>query len=275
MYQKNGSFRKLEERERPSSEDDVIRFTTTAFQGSPTRIDLDAIGYTAANYEFELYRKSTTLDIVLEFPLNRDTDSSGDWWTASSPNVTALLDLDRSDDAIQIRNAQEGTKSDGCLTYNENDNKEKCSQVSTPNLKAFKTSSGNDWNVSWVEYHDAYSSSGETWLWYDNHNGYDYAVPEGENVTASNPGKVDNIDSPFGEVEIIHENGYKTIYTHMKNIQVNENDEVFEGQKLGEVSNTSPNDIGVHLHFTVRDASGNLLDPYGGSYNQSRPYMWE
>lgn len=106
-------------------------------------------------------------------------------------------------------------------------------------------------------------------------NGYDYAVPEWENVTASNPGKVTEVLDPYGQVEITHSNGYKTIYTHMRNIQVSENDEVFEGQLLGEVSDTSPNTIGVHLHFTVRDASGNLLDPYGGSYNQSRPYMWE
>lgn len=162
MYQQ-GSFRKLEERERPSSEDDVIRFTTTAFQGSPTRIDLDAIGNTNASYEFELYRKSTTLDIILEFPLNRDTDSNGDWWTASSPNVTAVLDLDTSVDAIQIRNAQEGTKSDGCLAYNGG-NEKPCSQVTNPDIKGFKTSSGNDWNVSWVNYDDAYSTSGHEWL---------------------------------------------------------------------------------------------------------------
>jgi len=275
QYQKvNGSFRKLEESEKSGTTKDVVRFTKSAFLNNPSRIDLDAIGRQYSNYEFELYRKSTNLEIHWGFPLSRATGN----YTPGGTPVTGLLDLDTSSDRIELRDGQYGRKSDGCLAYNGGGGNEKrCYKVSNPDLKAFETHDGTDWNTSWVDYRDKLPNRPDgKWLWYDDHTGYDYDVPEYRNATAAAPGKVTDKSPGLGQVEITHrdQGDYRTYYTHMRNIQVSVGEKVYEGQLLGDVSDKGTG--GVHLHFTVRqNVGGNwvLLDPYGepGLY----PYMWE
>jgi stage II sporulation protein Q len=55
-------------------------------------------------------------------------------------------------------------------------------------------------------------------------------------------------------VEITHDNGLVTVYQSLQNVTVNENDQVVQGQVFAQAGrNELERDLGVHLHFEVRD----------------------
>lgn len=63
-------------------------------------------------------------------------------------------------------------------------------------------------------------------------------------------------------VKIKHENGYYTLYAHLKynSINVKVGDRVSQGQVIGYMGNTGYSK-GAHLHFEVRDSKDNKIDP--------------
>lgn len=63
-------------------------------------------------------------------------------------------------------------------------------------------------------------------------------------------------------VKIKHDNGYYTLYAHLKynTVTVNKGDRVTKGQKIGYMGATG-NSKGVHLHFEVRDTNDTKIDP--------------
>ncbi len=63
-------------------------------------------------------------------------------------------------------------------------------------------------------------------------------------------------------VKIQHSDGTYTLYAHMLKgtIRVSVGDTVEQGQVIGQMG-TSGNSSGVHLHFEVRDANNNRLNP--------------
>ena len=103
------------------------------------------------------------------------------------------------------------------------------------------------------------------------HSGIDLGVAQGTPVYASKDGVVEKVlndvtgstPSSGNMVRIRHEDGMKTDYYHMKyhSVVVNVGDEVRQGQKIGEVGSTGAS-TGAHLHFTIFDISGKLVDPY-------------
>ena len=61
-------------------------------------------------------------------------------------------------------------------------------------------------------------------------------------------------------VKIKHNNGYYTLYAHLKSVSVKLNQEVKTGEIIGYMGNTG-NSYGAHLHFEVRNAKDKRIDP--------------
>ena len=70
---------------------------------------------------------------------------------------------------------------------------------------------------------------------------------------------------PSNLVIILHPNGYRTAYLHLRNgsVIVSPGDVVSQGQKIAEVG-SSGSSTQPHLHFHVADASGAVVDPWAG-----------
>ena len=73
------------------------------------------------------------------------------------------------------------------------------------------------------------------------------------------PGSTGN-ESYGNFVKIKHNNGYYTLYAHLKNVLVNSGDRVAKGTPLGYMGATG-NAYGVHLHFEIRNTNNTLINP--------------
>ena len=87
------------------------------------------------------------------------------------------------------------------------------------------------------------------------HHGMDFTGPVGTEIYATGDGKVVKAEfSHFGygkEVVIDHGFGYKTIYAHLRKIEVETGDEVSRGDVIGTLGNTGRS-TGPHLHYEIR-----------------------
>jgi murein DD-endopeptidase MepM/ murein hydrolase activator NlpD len=95
------------------------------------------------------------------------------------------------------------------------------------------------------------------------HQGLDWAAPEGAPVSAAAPGVVAFAGERGGYgrlVVVSHPDGGSTYYGHLSEIAVEAGQKVGRGQKLGAVGSTGLS-TGPHLHFEARDASGRPVDP--------------
>lgn len=101
------------------------------------------------------------------------------------------------------------------------------------------------------------------------HGGMDIGVKEGTAVKSVKDGtvlKVGNNSKGFGKYVVVqHNDGLQTLYAHLKQPIVGENDKITAGQKIGLSGNTGFSD-GPHLHFQVQktlDEGNNwkTLDP--------------
>lgn len=61
-------------------------------------------------------------------------------------------------------------------------------------------------------------------------------------------------------VKLRHPNGYYTLYAHLSSVKVSHEQQVGKGQVIGRMGNTG-NSYGNHLHFEVRNANDNRIDP--------------
>lgn len=90
--------------------------------------------------------------------------------------------------------------------------------------------------------------------WGRMHEGMDFGAPTGTPIYASDGGKVIRAGWFSGHgmcVEIDHDNGVVTRYSHCSAILVNVGDLVYQGQNIAKVGNTG-HSFGSHLHFEVR-----------------------
>ena len=76
---------------------------------------------------------------------------------------------------------------------------------------------------------------------------------------AHNPGSTGN-ESYGNFVKIKHEDGYYTLYAHLREVYVKKGDLVTQGQQIGYMGDTG-NAYGVHLHFEVRNTYDVRIDP--------------
>ena len=93
---------------------------------------------------------------------------------------------------------------------------------------------------------------------YHQHQGIDYALKSGEafDVAAAMSGTVEKAekDPLLGYVvQLKHSDGVATVYQSLANVNVEEGDEVEQGDIIGEAGkNQFHKDAGVHLHFEIR-----------------------
>lgn len=95
------------------------------------------------------------------------------------------------------------------------------------------------------------------------HNGLDLIAPQGDPVLAAADGVVSNVTMSRkglgNQVEIRHDGGYVTRYSHLGDVEVREGQFVRTGRKLGTVG-ISGNSFAPHLHYEVLQ-NDEYLDP--------------
>ncbi len=95
------------------------------------------------------------------------------------------------------------------------------------------------------------------------HKGIDLAAPIGSSVFACRSGSVRKTvrnDAVYGNYIVIrHSNGMESLYAHLRDISVAENDHVDTGQVIGCVGVTGLT-TGPHLHFEIK-VNGEAFDP--------------
>ena len=101
------------------------------------------------------------------------------------------------------------------------------------------------------------------------HKGVDLAAPTGTPVRAVKPGKISisqhqtsgGRSTGYGNwVEVKHDDGTSSRYGHLNSRDVQVGQRVEAGQVIGTVGNTGTS-TGAHLHFEVRNAQGQAVDP--------------
>jgi murein DD-endopeptidase MepM/ murein hydrolase activator NlpD len=95
------------------------------------------------------------------------------------------------------------------------------------------------------------------------HKGIDIAMPLGSICFTIFGGTVLNLgySTSYGNfVEVLNGNGYKEFFAHLSSISVNKGDNLLAGGEIGKVGSTG-NSTGNHLHYEIRDLTGNKIDP--------------
>jgi murein DD-endopeptidase MepM/ murein hydrolase activator NlpD len=101
------------------------------------------------------------------------------------------------------------------------------------------------------------------------HKGMDIGGEIGSPVYSVAKGKVTKsyLSRSYGHVVFIrHENGYETVYAHLENRLVKEQQEIAQGEQVGRLGNTGRS-TGAHLHFEIHRGEWtidkkNAIDPY-------------
>lgn len=130
----------------------------------------------------------------------------------------------------------------------------------------------------------AQTPAGHDYLYYDGHDGYDYALTY-EPVAAAADGVVRTagwLDPNCHEclsgqtIEINHGNGLESFYGHLSRIDVSKGQRVRRGQVIG-ISGMTGTATGPHLHFGIYDLhrTQTPVDPYGWSGSYPDPYQWD
>ena len=102
-------------------------------------------------------------------------------------------------------------------------------------------------------------------IWYM-HKGIDIAFYPGTPIISAANGVVtdagfDTVSGYGGFVEIDHNYGFKTKYGHMNRVDVNEGDNVVQGQRIGTMGNTGMS-TGTHLDFQIWIGTENIDPAY-------------
>jgi murein DD-endopeptidase MepM/ murein hydrolase activator NlpD len=95
------------------------------------------------------------------------------------------------------------------------------------------------------------------------HHGVDLAAPEGSDIHAARSGWVTFAGrrGDYGNLVILkHADGSSTFYGHCRELKVSAGERVRTGQTVAAVGSTGLS-TGPHLHFELRDAKGNPIDP--------------
>ena len=95
------------------------------------------------------------------------------------------------------------------------------------------------------------------------HQGVDLAAPLGTQVRAARAGRVSFAGEmgDYGKLVVVtHADGTSAYYGHLDSMAVGEGQSVAQGQGLATVGQTGLT-TGSHLHFEIRDSSGQAQDP--------------
>ncbi len=130
----------------------------------------------------------------------------------------------------------------------------------------------------------AQTPGGHDYLYYDGHDGYDYALTY-EPVAAAAPGTVmlanwldPNCHSCSSglTIEINHGNGLVSFYGHLSQLNVVKGQHVARGQVIG-TSGETGSATGPHLHFGLYNIHriSTPVDPYGWWGTYPDPWTWD
>ena len=95
------------------------------------------------------------------------------------------------------------------------------------------------------------------------HMALDFAQTENNNIYSVDKGKVIFVGwlGDYGKhIEILHENGFISTYSHLNGYKVKVGDEVIKGQLIGKLGNTG-NSTGPHLHFEIMNENRQRMNP--------------
>ncbi len=98
----------------------------------------------------------------------------------------------------------------------------------------------------------------------ETHNGQDIAVPIGTSVKAPKAGVIKSTtptDAGGNQVIMVHNNGWFSGFAHLSKALVKPGQVVKQGEAIALSGNTGSHTTGAHLHYTMKDAKGQLLDP--------------
>jgi murein DD-endopeptidase MepM/ murein hydrolase activator NlpD len=243
-----GTWKKLKQSLNSGTATDTFTFTCDDITDTATNVDLDAKGYTAATYEFFLYKAEggNAAARFMAFPLHNGQ-------TAYTATINAVLDHSMSSG---------GNCPDyRVLSYTNElaEDQYGLSAFSTPNLCSsadalygFKNSSGTRFSIN-GQYNTSSGNEGGYYLFYDGHTGYDYPATNGTAVypVAAGTAYIDN----GNDVKVVHSNGYTSYYLHLSS------ENIYDGQPV-----TTSTNIGAvgqgHLHLTIKKGT-QRVDPYG------------
>jgi murein DD-endopeptidase MepM/ murein hydrolase activator NlpD len=102
------------------------------------------------------------------------------------------------------------------------------------------------------------------------HKGTDFAIPEGTPVPSATRGKVvfSGDQGEFGQTVVIeNKQGQRIRYAHLSRLNVQEGQEVKQGQNIGAVGSTGRS-TGAHLHVEV-EKDGRLTNPIRYRYSKN------
>lgn len=109
------------------------------------------------------------------------------------------------------------------------------------------------------------------------HHGMDFTGPEGSDIFATGDGVVITAGYSFygygNRIIIDHGYGYKTVYAHLKDINVDVGDKVKRGDVIGTLGNTGRS-TGAHLHYEVRHYN-NPVNPINFYFNDMSDKEYE
>lgn len=95
------------------------------------------------------------------------------------------------------------------------------------------------------------------------HNGIDLPAPIGTPIKATRDGEILSIyTNEIGGLQMIakHDNNYRTGYAHLSKVILKKGEKFKQGDIIALVGNTGRS-TGAHLHLTLRDSSGTLVNP--------------
>lgn len=227
------------------------------------------------NFTFELYiRPQVALKLPTQLP-----GSIQDYYTPYTIPITAVMDnsIGTVDEITTYDGAT--TKRDfGCKRYFSNNNYQVCDRTSdgTPStnggpILGYQTQDGGRvlTGINYIE-------SNNTYVFYDEHTGYDFLptnAPKGVAVYAAFGGTIHFVHDAYNTVYIEHGDGWSTYYLHMiddaQHVYPGAGDGAWvgTGYQIGNIGNTcSGCTVGSHLHFTVKNSAvttnGTRVDPY-------------
>lgn len=109
------------------------------------------------------------------------------------------------------------------------------------------------------------------------HGGLDFSAPQGTPVYVTGNGVVEKASYSrrgYGHhVVVDHGYGYKSLYAHLKGVDVKKGQELKRGEKIGEVGNTGLS-TAPHLHYEVHK-DGKRINPINFFHNDLTPEEYE
>jgi murein DD-endopeptidase MepM/ murein hydrolase activator NlpD len=244
----SGTWRKLKQSINGAGVLDSFSFTCSDITQTATNVDIDVKGYTAAAYNFYLYREAVTggSNKFMDFPLHNGQ-------TPYTATINAVLDHSMSsggncpDYKVVSYTNEVGEDQYGLSAFSTAN---LCGGVDR--LHGFENAAGTQFSIG-GQYNRSSGNEYGYYLFYDGHTGYDYPASNG---TAVYPVAAGTAYTHSGnDVMVEHPNGYTTYYLHLSSKNI------YEGQSV--TTNTLIGGVGQgHLHLTVKKGS-QRVDPYG------------